>query len=112
MTPQTFTLPYRAGRTIRWTIARAVLLLWAGAMKITVRLLLCPEHPTRVFVEGRLAESMPAVSSSLAISPRCAALAEKLVGASALGTVWYAIDGLLVWDVGPLDLIPLLLPGV
>jgi hypothetical protein len=108
MTPQTFTISDRPFRKLRWAAARVIVLALVQAIKLTLRLLLVPENPTRVFLEGRLSESMPRATDALNVSPRCSVLVETTLGTTALAIAWSAIDGMTSAAIGPMDLIALL----
>lgn len=107
MTPQTFTFPMQRARSLRWVIARALILMCAGGMRLSMKLL-AREHPTRVFIEGRLAESIPAVERTLCRGRLCSYLGEVAVGLASWLVAWSVVDGLLDLMVGPVSLLSLL----
>lgn len=105
--PQDYTFTMAPASTMRWVVARALIVMFAGAIRLSLKLL-AREHPTRIFLEGRLAESIPAAERSLCRGPLRSYLGEAAVGVSALIGAWIIADFFIDLVFGPFELLALL----
>lgn len=106
--PQEFAVAYRPARAIRTAIVRGALILLGASMLLFLRLLE-REHPTRVFITGRLSESIPAIDRSLCQGGIRNWFGEAFVGSVGLFGTWTLLDYLIDSLIGPFELGALLL---
>jgi hypothetical protein len=103
--PESFEVRRRPALSIRWALARAGIMLGATMMRLSCKLLV-REHPVRVFVEGRLDESLEPTKRALCRGPLISWAGETLVRSSALLALWTLVDFAFDLTIGPLELFP------
>ena len=108
MLPHTHVVAVRPAKNVRWSVARG-LIVFGFEMILLAMKMLEREHPTRVFAEGRISESLPAIDRSLCQGRVKSWLGEAAVGTLLLAGAWSLLDFVLdaFWP-GTFDLSELL----